>query len=257
MSIWFRWPSEVTIFRLAISRTLRCRIFRENVWARIANFHKNIHTGLSNTPSVHDVINYIRSEFMAKERRKWRLRELQVELLKKYLYLSEDHKILWVCRGKLTPQTCRIWHRKLLPVDWKMQLNTAEKWCVKRVRPAKESNSSATVQPRINKFCMDIQADLVCSQTGYEISRYFRSAFIEVGKTTENAAFVGIGWNFFRTIWARITKFYTLVGTISPTNLPDMTSLSISGWLKNVLNTAQKCAKRVPPDKESNISTTV
>ena len=74
--------------------------------------------------------------------RKYRLRRLQVDFIEKGL--SEDHQISQVVGDNWSPQICRIWHRYLLPVDCKMQLNTAEKWCVKWVRPGKESSNSAT-----------------------------------------------------------------------------------------------------------------
>ena len=42
---------------------------------------------------------------------------------------------------------------------------------------------------------MDIQDDLVFSHTGYDVTSYFRLAFMEVRKTTENATFDGFGSN--------------------------------------------------------------
>ena len=47
-------------------------------------------------------------------------------------------------------------------------------------------------------------------------------------------------------------NFTHLSRTIDPTNIPEMTSLAASGRLQMLVNTAQKCAKRVRPDKESN-----
>ena len=37
---------------------------------------------------------------------------------------------------------------------------------------------------------------LVNSHTGYDVTSYFRSAFIEFGKMAENVAFDGFGSNF-------------------------------------------------------------
>ena len=51
-------------------------------------------------------------------------------------------------------------------------------------------------EPRIIKFYTDLHADLVYSRTGYDVTSYFRSAFIEVEKTTENAAVDGVESNF-------------------------------------------------------------
>ena len=43
---------------------------------------------------------------------------------------------------------------------------------------------------------MAIRADLVDSNAGYDITSCFRSAFVEVRKTPENAASDGLGLNF-------------------------------------------------------------
>ena len=78
-----------------------------------------------------------------KTRRNCRLRRLQVEFLEKGV--SEDHQISHSSRRKPAPQICWIRHHYLLPIGCKIQLNIAQKWCVIRVRLAKESNNSATV----------------------------------------------------------------------------------------------------------------
>ena len=70
-----------------------------------------------------------------------------------------------------------------------MQLNTAQK-CVKRARPAKESNNSATVEQRITKFYTDIRADLVYSHVGSDVVSCFRSAFREVPPIALDRSFV-------------------------------------------------------------------
>ena len=64
------------------------------------------------------------------------------------------------------------------------------------VRPAKKSNISATVKSRPATCCTDILADLVYSNTGYDVTSYFRSAFTEFRKTADNAASDGFGLNF-------------------------------------------------------------
>ena len=61
------------------------------------------------------------------------------------------------------------------------------------VRSAKESNSSASVESRITTFCTDIHEDQFYSLAGYDVTRYFRSSFIEVERTAENAASDGFG----------------------------------------------------------------
>ena len=68
-------------------------------------------------------------------------------------------------------------------MGYEMQLNTAQK-CLKRVRPAKESNISAIASPRITKFRMDLHADLIYNRTGYDIGSCFLSValFMEVRK---------------------------------------------------------------------------
>ena len=57
---------------------------------------------------------------------------------------------------------------------------------------------------------------------------------------------------------ARIMKFYMhLLGTVGLTNLPDMTSLAVSGRLQNAIQHYTKVRKTDPASKESNNSTTV
>ena len=108
--------------------------------------------------------------------------------------LSEDHQILYGCRGPLISETGWIWRHSLLPVGCEMQLNTAQKSCVKRSSRA-ESNISATVSPRPATCCTVMHADLVYSHTGYDVTSYFRPAFAEVRKMVKNAASDGFGSN--------------------------------------------------------------
>ena len=63
---------------------------------------------------------------------------------------------------------------------------------------SKELNNSASVLPRIIQFYTDIQADLVNSHAGYDVTGYlyFRSAFIEVRITAENAISDSLMLNF-------------------------------------------------------------
>ena len=120
--------------------------------------------------------------------------------------------------------------------------------CAKWVRPDKESNNSTTVLPIITKACIDIHADIVFSHAGFDITSCFRSAFVEVRKTAENAAsdcFVCIKSNAvskassnfsseeyqqrFRTKWCGVSS--------SPENYP--------AWKLNALPTNQKTGLRV------------
>ena len=117
---------------------------------RITKIGTCIHTDVLNNyaGTGYDVTDYFRlnSYWSSKNGLKCRLRRLQVEFLEKGS--SEDHHIPQCCRGQLAPQICRIWRHYLLPVGCKMQSNariSAQKWCIKRVRPAKESNNSVTV----------------------------------------------------------------------------------------------------------------
>ena len=66
------------------------------------------------------------------------------------------------------------------------RLQIAMKYCTKVMRK--------TGQAKFTKCCTDTHADLVYSHTGYYIISYFRSAFIEVRKTTENAASDSFGF---------------------------------------------------------------
>ena len=85
----------------------------------------------------------------------------------------------------------------------------------------------------------------VYNRTGYDITGYFRLAVIEVQKRSKKpspTASGGISMERFE----RGSRIFTGVScTISPTNLPDMTSLG------------SNCVKRVRPAKESNNSTIV
>ena len=78
-----------------------------------------------------------------------------------------------------------------------------------------------------------MHAGIVYSQTGYDITIYFQSAFIEVRKTAENAASDGCGSNFSGT------AFYLphqLVGVIKIFPVPYFQSFStqVSGGLRDV-----------------------
>ena len=68
-------------------------------------------------------------------------------------------------------------------------------------------------------------------------------------KKAENATFDGFISNFWRTVSARITKFYALMIT-SLTNLRDMTPQAASGRQQNAVNyCTKKCFQLVQPAK--------
>ena len=79
---------------------------------------------------------------------------------------------------------------------------------------------------------MDIQADLVYKNIGYDVTSYFRSAVNEIRKTAENAAWDASGGispeRFERESRYLVTR---VSGTVSPTNVHDMTSLAASDRL--------------------------
>ena len=79
------------------------------------------------------------------------------------------------------------------------------------------------------------------------IQLYFRSEVI----AEKNC----VGWNFSRTFQARITTLYMcLSGTISPTNVSDMTSRAVSGRVRKMqLNTAQSTRKKLVRPAKSQI----
>ena len=127
-------------------------------------------------------------------RRKRRLRRLLVEFRENGL--SEDHQILQAYREQTAPQSCRTRHHYLLPVCYKVHLNTAQK-CVKLVRLAK----SRIIRPPFNlksptKSYTEIHADLIYGHAGYYVTSYFRSAFIKFRKTN--------GWKCrLRWLWVK------------------------------------------------------
>ena len=61
--------------------------------------------------------------------------------------------------------------------------------------------------------CTGINAD-INSLTGYAITSYFRSAFIEVRKTAENAVSDGFGSNFSGTVFCFVLSAHQLVGIL-------------------------------------------
>ena len=86
------------------------------------------------------------------------------------------------------------------------RLQNAIKYCTKVCKigaAGNESNNSATVHCRIIQFYTYIPTELIYTQisiykriyskTGYDVISYFRSAFLEVLKTPENATSTALG----------------------------------------------------------------
>ena len=61
---------------------------------------------------------------------------------------------------------------------------------------------------------MDIHTDIATVHTGYNVIMYLRSKLLR--KTVDNKASDGFGWNFWRTVLIRNTKFYTLIEDYRP-----------------------------------------
>ena len=122
-----------------------------------------------------------------------RLRRLQGEFLENGL--GDDHQISQDCRGPLAPQISSILCHSLLLVSCKMQLNTAQKWCVKRLSGQRVKNFGHCLTQTLT-CCTDIHADVIYCHTVYDVTGYFWSAFMEVWKTAENAASDGFYSNF-------------------------------------------------------------
>ena len=84
---------------------------------------------------------------------------------------------------------------------------------------------------------------MVYNHTGCDITGYFRLPVIEVEKTVEmwpSTVSVGI----YRDLFApRPPKFTCLSGTVDLTDLPDMTSLAVSGRLQNATKYCTKLLK--------------
>ena len=98
---------------------------------------------------------------------------------------------------------------------------------------------------------MDIQADLVDSNTGYDVTSYFWMAFIKVRTTVEMPPPTALGRILGERFKRAQQNFTHFLGTVSLTNLPDMTPLAASGRLKNAtqLKAAQNCVKWVRPGR--------
>ena len=105
--------------------------------------------------------------------------------------------------------------------------------CVRRCR--RRSASITNWAARISREPFDLESP---NSTWTSIPTYSTTIpdmtlLVVAKKNVENVASDGFGWNFSRTIWARITNFYKLIWVNYPTNLPDITSLAASGRLQN------------------------
>ena len=64
------------------------------------------------------------------------------------------------------------------------------------------------------KFYRDIHADLIYSLAGYDVISFFRSTFIEVIKTSENAASGDFGSNFTDAAFCMHHQLVSFLSTI-------------------------------------------
>ena len=138
-------------------------------------------------------------------------------------------------------------------------LNGVSALCIDLHRPAsfvvhhKESGSniSKTVWPRITKFYRGIRTGTLFSHTEYDVTTYFRSEVIAIklSKIPLPTASGGISREWFKR---GSPNFTYLSGTISFTNLMDMTLLAASSRLQNAIKYYTKVHKTGPASKESN-----
>ena len=115
------------------------------------------------------------------------------------------------------------------------------------------SNTSKPVFDLEPLFLGDIHAGIVDSHAGYYVIIYCTSCRKLYGKTVENTAFDGFGWNFSRTVQARIIQFYTPIEDKRPQTPAGngVTRHVPSGRLRNAIKyyrkvrkAGQKCRKQ-------------
>ena len=166
-----------------------------------------------------------------------------------------------------------LWHNLRLQRAQNHTLSTVISWPLSSLNPW--SSFWKTISTReTNSFPSAIDMTLNCPNKLFDIeSPNFTGTFIPIfatvvpdmtsvstsgrkllGKTVENAASDGNGWNFSRMVQARIVKYDTLIEDKrhhKSTNLPEMTSLAPSSRLQNAIKcyrkvrkTGLKCRKR-------------
>ena len=116
---------------------LRSRISRESFQLESPDFTRI--TYRPDTTSLHTS----RLKLSRKICRQCCLLRLHVEYLEKGL--NKDRQVSNLCWRRLAPKICPIWHHYLFLVNCKTQLDSAQKWCVKRfriIRPLFNRNSS-------------------------------------------------------------------------------------------------------------------
>ena len=131
-------------------------------------------------------------------------------------------------------------------------------WAVVRRRPSQWGSHyiSRTVWPKITQFYTDIHFDQPYIHTGYDITNYNSRQLLR--KKTAKMLLPTTAGGISREGFKRGSRNFTgLSGTIGLTNLPDMTSLAISGWLQNAIKYCTKYVKRVCAAEESNNSATL
>ena len=106
-----------------------------------------------------------------------------------------------------------------------MQLNTEQK-CVKRVRPAKGSNISATVEPRMPTYSKVIPDMTSPATTGRHLSNFEKRL-----KMPPPTALGRISPERF----SEDHKIVHISAAVSLIYLQDMTWLAASGWLQSAI----------------------
>ena len=118
------------------------------------------------------------------------------------------------------------------------------------------SNISRTVWHWITKFYTDIHTNIPHSRTGYNVTNYFR--LIVITKKLSKIPLQMTSGQISREPFERWSRNFThLSGTISLTNLPDMTPLAAAGRLQNTNKYCIEVRKNGPSQPESNNTATV
>ena len=131
------------------------------------------------------------------------------------------------------------------------RLQNAIRYCTKVSRTgaaANKSNKLVTVSPRITQFYTGIHANLVYSPTGYDVTSYFQSAFIEVWKKMVENATTQLWVEFLESGISECREILHICRgqpALQTCQIWCHYLLSIS-W-KMQTSTAQKCVKRVRP----------
>ena len=184
------WPYVMTCVRRCCSSLFITewfsRISRERFLRGITKFYVDIHAHLLYSHTGHGIIYCFRSDVITREKPS------------KMLPLTVSGRISRERLKQGLPNFTRLFGTISLTnlpgmtlLAASGRLKNAIKYCPKvhkMCTAGKEAYNLAAVQRRITKFSRDIHADLICSHSGYDVISCFRSAFIEVENTAENAA---------------------------------------------------------------------